>query len=63
MLLMSLFIVHALKQCVRENETQQYLPRYSANFGGYKLGLTFYPWSKIKKNIKNRKKATKPDCR
>ena len=55
---MSLFIVHALKQCVRENETGQYLPRYSANFAGYKLGLTFYPCSKIKKNMKkNRKKS------
>ena len=61
---MSLFIVHALKQCDRENETGQYSPRYSANFGGGKLGLTFYPWSKIKKNIKKqKKKATKPDCR
>ena len=54
---MSLFIVHALKQCVRENETQQYLPRYSVNFGGNKLGLTFYPWSKIKKNIKKIEKS------
>ena len=61
---MSLFIVDALKQCVGENETQQYLPRYSVNFGGNKLGLTFYPWSKIKKNMKKiGKKATKPDCR
>ena len=54
---MSLFIVHALKQCDRENETGQYLPRYSANFGGSKLGLTFYPCSKIKKNIKKQKKS------
>ena len=54
---MSLFIVHALKQCVREYETGQYLPRHSVNFGGYKLGLTFYPCSKIKKNIKKIEKS------
>ena len=54
---MSLFIVHALKQCVGENETQQYLPRYSVNFGGNKLGLTFFPQSKIKKNIKKYEKS------
>ena len=45
---MSLFIVHALKQCVRENETQQYLPRYSVNFGGNELGLTFFSLVKSK---------------